>query len=243
MRLPVCFSIVRRKERKGGAKVKSKKLWSLFLLAAFAVCGAACKETADGSSENALTPPVNSSYEQLESDSSNSDSSYEEVKTAAVQSLENKIAALPTFSELTLAHAGAVAEAEAAFAGLSETEKATVENYGTLFLAIERMVFLNNVQGANAAIAALPDVESVTLDDAFRIEEVYHLIGALGEDECMALAEYDKLIGCHTRLLSLRKIARVNELIAYLPTPDVIDERNLAQIDEADRLGKRFRVL
>jgi hypothetical protein len=202
-------------------------------LAAFAVCGAACKEAADGSFENALTPPVNSSYEQLESDSSNSDSSYEETKTEAVQSLENKIAALPTVSELTLAHAGAVAEAEAAFAGLTETEKATVENYGTLFLAIERMVFLNNVQGANAAIAALPDVESVTLDDAFRIEEVYHLIGALGEDECMALAEYDKLIGCHTRLLSLRKIARVNELIAYLPTPDVIDESNLAQIDEA----------
>ena len=212
--------------------MKLKKLWLIYTLFALTVCGAACQNGGDNAIESSESPSADVSYEQTDSEAS-SDTSSEEIKTAAVQALENAIAALPSVSNLTLADKGEVDEAECAFAALTEEEKATVENYDVLFSAIERIVFLNNVWAADAVIETLPDAQSVTLEDASKIEQVYHLIGALGEDECLALADYDKLIACHARLISLRKIAHVNELIAYLPAIDVVDESYLAQIDEA----------
>ena len=210
--------------------MKLKKWCLIAALVALTACGAACK---GGEDDAQNSPPENPSYGQDGDENVGDDSS--ETKTEGVQALENQIAALPTLTELDLTDANAVAMAEAAFEALTEAEKATVENYDTLFSAIERIVFLNNVKSADVAIAALPTVNAVTIANFSQIEQAYALVTALSENERLALAEYDKLTGCYARMISIKKIARVNELIASLPTPDVIDEADLAQIEEVER--------
>lgn len=205
--------------------MKLKKWCLIGALVALTACGAACKGDADDTSQ---TPPP--TYEQ-EGEENVGDSS-SETKTETAKAVENQIAALPSLAELTITDADAVAMAEKAFKALTEEEKSTVENYDTLFSAIERIVFLKNVHAADTAIATLPDVQAITLENSAQIEQVYVLVVALDENERLALAEYDKLTDCYARIESLKKIARVNELIARLPAPDVIDEGNLTQIEE-----------
>lgn len=207
--------------------MKLRKCCLIGALVALAACGVACK---NGEEESQNPPPTPPSYEQEGGE--NIDGSSEETKTDAVQALEKQIAALPSIAELTIADANTVAMLEEAFEALSEEEKATVEKYDALFSAIERMVFLNNVQSTDEAISLLPNVDTVTIGDATQIEQVYALAMALDENERLALAEYGKLTDCYARIESLKKIARVNELIARLPAPDVIDEGDLAQIEE-----------
>ncbi len=154
------------------------------------------------------------------------------IKTEAVIDLEEKIEALPSVDLLTLEDSNVVAVAESAFEGLQESEKRTVENYAKLFAAIDRIVLLTNVRSVDVAIAALPDLQDLTIEQAEQIEQVFELAEAIGESGRNELAEYDRLVECNKHIVSLKKIRRVNELISSLPSADVIDECDLDKIDE-----------
>ena len=207
-------------------KKQLKYIVTVGMLLSLSVGVTACK------SEGGEQSSAESSSVSIES--SVPDSSIEPVKDAEVLALENEIASLPDVENVKIADMGAVKQAETAFLNLSETQKAMVGNYDKLFSLLQKIVFLNNTQSADMAIASLADADEIMLEDEKVFQQVYDLVQSLTEEERTALAGYEKLLAVHVRITSLKKIAQVTDLISALPSYDVIDETHLSALEEAE---------
>ena len=199
-----------------------KKLLLICMLTALPVCAAACTDGGNGSGSS--TPP----------ESVQPDSSVDSVQDEEVTAVEALIAELPDAESVQTSDVAAVQQAEVAFAALTETQKAAVDNYDKLFALVEKVVFLRNVETADAAIAKLADVEEIVLADKAAFEQVYALVQGLSDKEREALAGYDKLLSVRGRILSLEKIKQVTDLIASLPAHDEIDQSHLPVLEQVE---------
>lgn len=200
-----------------------KKLLTICMLVAMSVGVTAC----NGGGEPSTDSPASSSQSSVSSSSSSA-------KDAQAVAVESVIARLPNAQEVTLADAPAVKQAEAAFNALTEAQKAQVSNYDKLFSVMEKIVFLSNVQAAEAAIASLADADVITLADEAAYADVYALVETLTDDERAALSGYQKLLDVHARIHSLKKIQNVTEQIAALPPHDEIDQSHLSALEQAE---------
>lgn len=209
-----------------------KKLLTVCMLAALSIGVTACK-----GEETPATDSLTSSTQSSIPDSSTPSSSYEETapeKDSQALAVEELIKRLPAALDIKLSDAEAVKQAETAFTALTEEQKVQVGNYDKLFSAVQRIVFLGNIQAAEAAIASLSDAEEITLADEGAYAEVYALVQGLSEEERSALVGYSKLLSVHERIGSLKKIQQVEQLIAVLPAYDEIDKTHLSALEEAE---------
>ena len=128
-----------------------------FLTVCFSIALMVCLISCN--SNGKVTESESLSIEQCES---TSDESLTE-KTPETLVVESLIDGLPENDDITLNDKNAIINAENAFNLLSESQKSFVENYDKLYLAIQRIVFLSNVNSVDVAIAGIPAVDKITL--------------------------------------------------------------------------------
>ncbi|MEL3960186.1 S-layer homology domain-containing protein [Lysinibacillus endophyticus] len=134
----------------------------------------------------------------------------------AADAVTAKINALPEVNNLTLANETAVNEAQTAYEGLTEAQKALVseENKAKLTSALEKIAELKEAQtdeeAANAVtekINALPEVNALTLENETAVNEAQTAYEGLTEVQKALVSEANK-----TKLTSaLEKIAELKE--------------------------------
>ena len=155
---------------------------------------------------------------------------------AAAQAVDAKINALPAVDELTLDNAAAVAEARSAYNALTDAQKPLVEKLNVLEAAEAKIAELQQAaadaaeaQAVIDAIAALPTVAELTLDDAADVSAARTAYDALTEAQRTLVTNYETLTAAEARIADLNAANAVDELIADLPA---VDELTLDDADD-----------
>jgi putative cell wall-binding protein len=182
-------------------------------------------------------------------------------KAAAV---EDQITALPAAEELTLENATAVAEARAAYNALTEAQKALVTNVADLVAAETKIAELEAVKdaekaaaitAAEKAIATLPSVEEVTIEDKADVLAAKDLVAAVRALDEEAVVEGEEVIAeLEAKIGELEAakdaeeqlaaaITAAEEAIATLPSVEEVTIEDKADVLAAKDLVAAVRAL
>lgn len=132
-------------------------------------------------------------------------------KSAEAKSVEAQIGQI---GDVTLESAVAIEEAEAAFAALTEEQKAEVKNYDVLLAARETYTGLKS-EAAQKTEALIDAIGDVTADSRAAIEQAQAAYDALSAQEREQVENYAILQEAHERFAAL-KSAAVLELEAQI---------------------------
>ena len=128
-----------------------------------------------------------------------------EIDLAAAKAVDDEIADLPAVEDLTLNDADAVAAARTAYNALTDTQKDLVENLATLAAAEARIADLTAAQAVEVKIAALPQVDELTLDDQTQVMTARAAYDDLTEAQQQLVQNYDVLKAAEAKIAELWK--------------------------------------
>ena len=167
----------------------------------------------------------------------------EEADRQAAEAVDEAIAALPSAGELTVADVPAVTSAREAYEALTDDQKAYVEQLGQLETIEARLQELLEAvakeeadalaaQAVDDAIAALPEVDDVTLDDEADCTVARALYDALTDDQKSLVTGLERLEAVEAVLSDLR-VEAVDDAIAALPDRDVLSLDDAEAVEAA----------
>ena len=150
-------------------------------------------------------------------------------KSAEAKSVEAQIGQI---GDVTLESAVAIEEAEAAFAALTEEQKAEVKNYDVLLAARETYTGLKS-EAAQKTEALIDAIGDVTADSRAAIEQAQAAYDALSAQEREQVENYAILQEAHERFAAL-KSAAVLELEAQIGALGAVTLDSESAIEQAE---------
>ena len=135
--------------------------------------------------------------------------------TYAAAEAARLILALPDADGVVAADAGDILAARAAYNGLSEQQRKLVDGKtAAKLVSAERALEQLGAAAVKAAVAAIPGMSDLSLDDAAFVEEVRAAYDALSDVQKLAVTNIADLIKAETKLQKLAKTAAADQAAA-----------------------------
>ncbi len=151
----------------------------------------------------------------------------------AVKNVIDQISALPRLSELTVADAEKIEAARTAYELLTEEQQAMVTNASKLPPLEKRVADLIAAQAVIDLIAALPEADEATVDDAEDADAAREAYDRLTAEQQDLVSNYDKLTALEAHLADLLAVTSVVEAITALPEADQVTLADAEAVDAA----------
>ncbi|MGI5875079.1 MAG: S-layer homology domain-containing protein [Bacillota bacterium] len=145
------------------------------------------------------------------------------------------ILALPDADGVVAADAGDILAARAAYNGLSEQQRKLVDGKtAAKLVSAERALEQLGAAAVKAAVAAIPGMSDLSLDDAAFVEEVRAAYDALSDVQKLAVTNIADLIKAETKLQKLAKTAAADQAAASAVADAIADLGKAENIGAAD---------